>query len=277
VIASAREAAHEMGAALGVAVFTPHPRRFFQPDLPPFRLQSDAQRARALAGLGVEQLYEIGFDAVLAAMGGEQFVTEVLIGRLGVKHVSVGAEFRFGRGRSADVDKLRKLGEAHGFSVEAVAPIVGKQPAKISSSMVRDFIANGDMLEACLCLTRHWAIAGEVQMGFQRGRGFGVATANMALGEYVRPRFGVYAVRVDIGDGAKRPGVASVGVNPTVGALPQPVLETHLFDFDAELYGRTIEVEMHAFLRDEVKFDTMAAMVHQIRADIAEARALLGC
>ncbi len=190
-------------------------------------------------------------------------------------HVSVGAEFRFGRGRAGDAESLKRFGREFGFSVDAVAPLLNGGE-KYSSTAIRAAIAAGEMAAAAHMLTRPWAIEGIVERGFQRGRGIGVPTANVALGDYVRPRLGVYAVRVELGEGAPRPGVASVGVNPTVGALPAPVLEAHLFDFDADLYGRTIETQLITFLRPEATFPGMDEMAAQIANDVTRARALLG-
>lgn len=275
VIASAADAADDLGVALGVAVFEPHPRRFFKPDAPPFRLQNTRQRAQALSELGVEDVFEIGFDAALAGSTDREFAERVLRDLLGVTHVSVGADFEFGKGRCGNAESLARLGDELGFSVEAVAPVGGAE--KISSTGIREAIARGDMAAANEMLTRPWAIEGEVLKGFQRGRTLGFPTANVALSEYTRPRLGVYAVRVDVGDGVLLPGVASVGVNPTVGALPEPLLEAHLLDFSGDLYGRTIEVELIAFLRDEAKFDSLGELKRQMTQDVIDARrALVG-
>lgn len=275
VIASARAVSERRGAPLGVAIFEPHPRRFFQPDAPPFRLQSSPQRARALAACGVEEVYEIGFDQSLARSTDREFAQRLIHDCIGAVHVSIGADFRFGSGRMGDAESLRRLGEEFGFTVEAVAPVGGAE--KISSTAVRNAIIGGDMAHAADLLGRPWAIEGEVRRGFARGRDFGFPTANLSLGDYVRPRLGIYAVRVDLDDGVLLPGVASVGVNPTVGTLPAPVLETHLLDFSGDLYGRTIEVELIAFLREEKKFDDVEALKAQMRHDVIEARrALIG-
>lgn len=275
VIASARAACERTGAQLGVAVFEPHPRRFFQPDTPPFRLQTNAQRARALALLGVKEVFEIGFDANLARSSDREFAERLIVQCIGASHVSVGADFRFGHKRMGDVTSLTKLGDELGFSVEAVAPVGYGE--KISSSAVRAAITGGDMERAAELLGRPWAIEGEVLRGFARGRDFGFPTANIALGDYLEPRLGVYAVRVDLGDGVLLPGVASVGVNPTVGALPAPLLEAHLLDFSGDLYGKTIEVELIAFLRDEATFESTDALKAQMRQDAIDARrALVG-
>ncbi len=275
VIASARAAGEKIGAALGVLVFEPHPRRFFQPDAPPFRLQTSEQRARALAALGVEEVFEIGFDAALARSTDREFAERLLRDCIGARHVSVGADFRFGRNRMGDAESLRQLGVEFGFSVDAVAPVGGAE--KISSTLVRKAIVAGDMKSAAALLGRPWAIEGEVQRGFERGRTLSMPTANVALGDYVRPRLGIYATRVDLGDGVLLPAVSSVGVNPTVGALAEPLLETHLLDFSGDLYGKTIEVELIALLRDEHKFNGLEELKAQMQQDVIEARrALVG-
>ena len=271
VIASARAIADERAIGLGAAVFEPHPRRFFKPDLPPFRLQSRTQRARALGEAGVREVFEIGFDAALSQSSDREFAERILRDLLGATHVSVGADFRFGKGRMGDVASLLKLGDEFGFSVDAVEP-VSEGAHKISSTAIRGAIAAGEMDKAAAMLSRPWAVEGEVLRGFQRGRDFGFPTANLALGDYVRPRLGIYAARVDLGDGVLLPGVASVGVNPTVGALPAPVLEAHLFDFSGDLYGRTIEVELIALLREEAKFDDVEALKRQMKQDVIDAR-----
>lgn len=273
VIASARDVAEARGIPLGAAVFEPHPRRHFDPDAPPFRLQTPRQRARALGEAGVAEIFEIGFDDKLAQSTDREFADRVLKDCLGAAHVSVGADFRFGRNRMGDADSLARFGKEFGFTVIAVAPVGGEH--KLSSTAIRKAIANGAMDEAARMLGRPWAIEGEVVEGFRRGAGFGFPTANVQLGEYVRPRLGVYAVRVDTGDGVLLPGVASVGVNPTVGALPEPVLEAHLLDFSGDLYGRLVEVEMIGFIRDEAKFDDVEALKTQMKQDVIDARSAL--
>lgn len=269
VIASARA----IGSPLGVAVFKPHPRQVFQPDAPPFRLQSAAQRARALEGLGVSSLYEVGFDRALSQLSDREFAERVLRDRLGVRHVSVGADFHFGRGRMGSAESLKRLGGELGFSVDAVSPVGGAE--KISSSAIRAAIAAGDVTAAARLLGRPWAIEGEVRRGFQRGRELGFATANIALGDYVRPRFGIYAVRANLGGGVHADGVASLGLNPTYADVTEPLLEAHLFDFDADLYGRIVEVELIGFIRDEARFEDAAALSRQIAQDVEAAKRLL--
>jgi riboflavin kinase/FMN adenylyltransferase len=173
-----------------------------------------------------------------------------------------------------DANSLEQLGREFGFTVEAIAAVTS-EGAPVSSSSIRAAVAAGEMAAAARWLTRPWAIEGQVRRGFERGRGFGFPTANLPLDDYVRPRLGIYAVRVDIGDGPWRPGVASIGVNPTVGALPEPVLEAHLLDFEGDLYGSTIEVQLAAFLRDEAHFDTIDALKKQMRQDVIDARTAL--
>lgn len=258
---------------LAVAVFEPHPRRFFMPDAPPFRLQSAAQRARALEAAGVAYVYEVQFNDAIARMTDREFAEKVLVKHIGAVHVCVGAGFRFGRARMGGTDELASLGAELGFGV-TIVPDVRRGDGKYSSSAIRAAIAAGEVRQAADWLGRPWAIEGEVARGFARGRAFGFPTANLALGEYMWPRLGIYAVRASIA-GAKYDGVASVGINPTVGALPEPVLEAHIFDFDQDLYGQTIEVEFIAFLRDEAKFDDVDALKAQMARDCEAARAEL--
>ena len=275
VLAAARATASARGLPFAVAVFEPHPRRLFQPDAPPFRLQSPLQRARALEAAGAVHVFEIRFDRALSLLSDVEFAEQILAQRLGAAHVCVGAHFRFGRGRMGDAASLSVLGAGLAFSVDALPEIANAAGAKISSSAIRETIAQGRLNEAASMLGRPWAIEGAVEHGFARGRAMGFATANLRLGEYQRPRLGIYAVRANLGDGGVRDGVASVGVNPTFAALPEPLLEAHLFDFDADLYGCTIEVGLVAFLREEGRFENAEALARQIAEDAAAARALL--
>ena len=273
VIDAARTAAQARQGAFAVALFEPHPRRFFQPDAPPFRLQSSAQRDRQLRALGAARVHAICFDAAIARMSDEEFAREVLVNQIGAAHLCVGADFRYGRGRVGDAASLARLGGELGFAVTP-APQIAVAGAKLSSSTIRNALAAGDVASASAMLGRPWAIEGEVARGFQRGRDFGFPTANLALGDYIRPRLGIYAVRVLI-DGARHDGVASIGINPAVGALPEPLLEAHIFDFDRDLYGQTIEVELIAFLREEAMFDDTEALKAQMARDAVEARECL--
>ncbi|MBL8549106.1 MAG: bifunctional riboflavin kinase/FAD synthetase [Hyphomonadaceae bacterium] len=273
VVADARAAAQRLGAPAAAAVFEPHPRHYFDPSAPPFRLQSPGQRSRALAGLGLDGVIELSFGSALAALTKDEFVAAELVGRLGIRHVSVGADFRFGKGRAGDVADLKAAGDTHGFSV-GILPEVLKNGERVSSTLIRGHVAAGRMQEAAALLTRPWSLEGVVATGDQRGRTLGFATANTELGDYIRPRFGIYAVRVDVGDGALRPGVASCGVRP-MWKTDQPMLETHLFDFAGDLYGKRIEVQMIGFLRGEQVFGDIDALVAQMRRDAEAAKTLL--
>lgn len=276
VIAAARAAATARALPLAAATFDPHPRTLFNPDAASFHLQSPAQMQRALAALGAARLFALRFDAALMAMSDRDFAARILVERFGVAHVVVGQNFRFGHERCGSVDSLAALGQSLGFSVEAAPPaLIAPGGGWISSTAIRAALAEGDIISATSMLGRPWTIDGVVQEGFRRGRTIGFPTLNVPLGAYQRPRLGVYAVRVDIGDGLWRDGVANIGVNPTTGELPAPLLETHLFHFDEELYGRRIETQLIAFLRPEAKFASLEAMQIQIQQDAQTARALL--
>ncbi|MGE0828387.1 MAG: bifunctional riboflavin kinase/FAD synthetase [Hyphomonadaceae bacterium] len=273
VLESARQAARARNAPLAAAVFEPHPRHFFQPDSTPFRLQTSAQRAAAFAALGVDAVVEMTFDAGLAHMPHEAFARDILAGRLGAKHVSVGFDFHFGLGRAGNHATLAADGAALGFSVSTVEAVL-QDGLKISSTAIRRLLAEGKPREAATLLTRPWAIEGEVITGAQRGRTINFPTANIALGVYQRPLFGVYAVQAELG-GRAVAGVANCGMKPTVGSVA-PLLEAHFFDFDGDLYGRRIEVQFIDFIRAERKFESFEALKAQIEADAQTARRLLG-
>ncbi|MDY6924754.1 MAG: bifunctional riboflavin kinase/FAD synthetase [Pseudomonadota bacterium] len=286
VIATAREAARALNAPLGVVSFAPHPRRWFQPDAAPFRLMTPAQMARALEPLGVDRLYLLPFDADMAAMSDEQFAREVLAGPqaarsaighsdgLGVRHAAVGFDFTYGKGRTGSPEGLRRHGQALGFSVSVADRVDDPHGLKLSSSAVREAVRAGDMARAAAILGRPFAIEGEVIHGDKRGRTIGVPTANIRLGDYMRPAFGVYAVRTRLPDGRVIDGVASLGLRPMF-ALDEPLLEVWLFDFDADLYGQTVETDLIAFLRGEAAFADLDALKVQIDADAAAARRVL--
>lgn len=264
------------GKALAAAVFEPHPRRFFQPDAPPFRLQSAAQRARALEALGVTALHTLRFDRAMADRDDTAFARDILVDRIGAAHVAVGFDFRFGHDRIGDAARLQALGAQHGFTVEVADAVDDARHAgKVSSSDIRAAVQAGDMDRAADLLTRPWAIEGVVIDGFKRARGIGFPTANVGLSDYVRPMFGVYATRTDRGDGQWRAGVSNVGVKPTVGGVSEPLIETHVFDWSGDLYGRTVETQLLKFLRPEQKFESFEALTAQIAKDAEDARRLL--
>ena len=274
VIRLAQAAARDLGAPLGVVSFEPHPWHWFHPDDPPFLLTTPRQQAERFAALGVERSYVLPFDDHLAGLSAEEFATEALADGLGVRHVVVGFDASFGRGRTGDGDLLTALGQKLGFGVTIASPLADDEGHKLSSTGVRRALQAGDPQTATQILGRPFAIEGEVMRGRQLGRTLGYPTANVALGEYVRPRLGIYATRTRLPDGRVLAGVSSIGENPTVGAV-EARLEVHLFDFDADLYDQTLETELIAFLRPELMFDSVDKMVTQIDADAAQARALL--
>ena len=256
-----------------VATFDPHPVQFFKPDVPPFRLTSLDQRERLFAHAGADGMLVFNFDKALATTSAEDFVSDILGKWLGVSAVVTGTDFTFGRGKKGNAETMRELGAAHGIKAETVDPVIIDGEA-VSSSRVRQALAAGDTATATHLLTRDFAIEGIVQQGDQRGRELGYPTANLVLGDYQRPRYGIYAVRVTLDDGSEHPGVASLGVRPTFDP-PVELLEAHLLDFDGDLYGRRIEVALHAFIRDEQKFDDIDALVAHMKHDEAQARHLL--
>lgn len=276
LLALARAEAERLGAPLGVVTFSPHPRRFFQPDAPPFRLQDDDGRARRLAGLGVEQLYELPFDAELADLSAEAFLTDVLAGALGVRRLAAGGDFHFGKGRRGNCALAAEIGPALGIGV-SVAPLLAVGGEEVSSTAIRVALAEGRPEDAARMLGDWHRIEGPVLHGDARGRDLGFPTANLSLGELHRPRYGVYATLVDVLDGphaGRWRGAASLGERPTFGRN-EPNLEAYLLDFDGDLYGATISVALIAWLRPELKFDGPAPLIAQMRRDVAEARAAL--
>jgi riboflavin kinase/FMN adenylyltransferase len=206
-------------------------------------------------------------------MDAEEFIGVVLAGRIGAAGVVTGDDFTFGKGRTGDVQLLNSLGAQHGVIAEAV-PQVLVEGVRVSSGRIREALIAGDSGTATRLLSRDYAIDGVVQNGDARGRELGYPTANLVLGDYQRPRYGIYAVRVTLDDGSEHPGVANLGVRPTFDP-PQELLETHLLDYSGDLYGRRMEVALHAFIRPEQKFDSIDALVAEMRRDEAAARKLL--
>ncbi len=274
VIADAAEAAAKLGAPMGVISFEPHARMHFQPDAPPFRLSNAHQLARTVERLGADLLYLLPFGVEMANFSDHDFVSDVLVAGLGVRHVAVGFDITFGRGRSGDPKGMRQYGEEFGFGV-SVAQSVENLDGKISSSAAREALRLGHPETATAILGRPFAIEGVVQKGRQLGRTLGFPTANVYLGDYVAPIFGVYATRTRLKDGREMPGVANIGVNPTTGVV-EPRLEVWLFNFDEDIYGETIETDLIAFLRPEEKFPSIEIMVDQIRIDARRARDIFG-
>jgi riboflavin kinase/FMN adenylyltransferase len=274
VIAEAAKAARRLKVPLGVIRFLPHPARVMRPDSEPFLLMSPGQQARALEDLGVERLYDIAFDADLAQLSDEEFAGDVLARGLGARHVSAGFDITFGKGRTGSAQSLKRLGEADGFGVTIVQAVEEADGGKVSSSAARQAVRDGDVGKAAKILGRPFAIEGVVEEGQHLGRKLGFPTANVELGDYVKPRLGTYATRTRLPDGRVMPGVANIGENPTTGRV-KARLEVWLFDFDEDLYGQVIETELVAFLRPELKFDGVDALAAQVMADAEQARALL--
>ena len=276
VIDAAREEAERLGAPLGVVTFEPHPREFFAPDAPPFRLtRADARRSR-LEKLGVERLYEIPFNAGLSALSPEEFACGVLAEALGLRHVVVGADFVFGKGRAGSAEDLRALGERLGFGV-AVAGMLGGETGEISSTAIREALGEGRPRDAAAMLGHWHRIEGPVVVGERRGRELGYPTANMSIAGLHPPKFGVYAALAEVRDGphaGQYRGAASLGVRPMFDG-ETPNLEIHLFDFSGDLYGATLSVALVEYLRPEESFDSVEALVARMDGDCDSARAIL--
>ena len=273
VVGRAVARARAEGRPALVATFDPHPVRYFKPGVPPFRLTTLDQRERLFAQAGAEAMLVFSFGAELASVPAESFVADWLAGRIGAAGVVTGEDFTFGKGRGGNVAVLRDLAPRHGMSVDAVGPVTdGSEP--VSSSRIRDALRSGDCAEAARLMTRPFAIEGVVEHGDKRGRALGYPTANMSLGAYLRPRFGIYAVRGHLPGGMVRGGVANLGIRPTFDP-PKELLEPYFFDFGGDLYGQRIEVELIAHLRDEARFDSLDALKAQMQADEAAARKIL--
>jgi riboflavin kinase/FMN adenylyltransferase len=253
--------------------FEPIPREFFARGAPVPRLASAREKIERIRGAGMDRLLLLRFDARLAAMEAQDFVEHVLIGRCGVREIWTGADFRFGHDRRGDVEVLERLGRQHGFSAKILADIeVGGE--RVSSSAIRAHLGAGEFESAARLLGRAFSIGGHVVRGAQLGRKLGYPTANIRLGRRVAPVRGIFAVRVHGIERTAMPGVASLGMRPMVNGT-EPLLEAHLFEFDGDLYGRRIEIEFVAKLRDEAKFADLDAMVRQIDRDAAQAREIL--
>ena len=270
VVGRAVERARAEGRPVLVASFDPHPVRFFDPDAPPFRLTTLDQRERLFGAAGADAMLVFHFDAKLAAVSAHDFITDWLIGRAGAAKIVTGQDFTFGKGRSGNVALLAELGPALGLGTEAVAA-VSDAIGPISSSRIREALQAGDCETATSLLTRPFAIEGVIQHGDKLGRTIGFPTANLPLGNYLRPAYGVYAVRGRLPDGRVVDGAANLGIRPQFDP-PRELLEPHFFDFAEDLYGQTIEVEFISYLRAEAKFEGLDALTAQISADCEEAR-----
>ncbi len=257
-----------------VATFDPHPRRFFVPDAPWFRLTSLEQRAELFAAAGADAMLVIAFDAAIAGMSGPEWIEHVLHGKLGIAGVVTGEDFTFGTRRSGTTDTLRDEGARFGIGARAVSAVT-EGGETVSSTRIRKALEAGDCEAATRLLTRPYTIRGVVQPGDQLGRTIGYPTANVPLWHYQRPRFGVYAVRGRLPGARVVNGVANLGVRPMFNP-PKELLEPYFFDFSGDLYGQEIDVELHHFIRPEQKFGGLEALTAQIGRDAEAARALLG-
>ena len=274
VIKLARDAMPE--APLGVLTFEPHPREYFAPDAPPFRLMNAEARATRLKKLGVDVLYELNFNKQLAELSPEGFAANVISKGLGLRHVVVGADFCFGKGRAGTVEDLQSFGEDMGFGV-TVAELITAPSGAVSSTAIRTALSDGDPRQAAQMLGHWHRIEGQVIGGEQRGRDLGYPTANMSIDGLHPPKFGVYAVLVDVLDGpyaGSYHGASSIGVRPMFNG-ERPNLETFIFDFSGDLYGAELSVGLVEFLRPEEKFDSLDALIVQMDADCARARTIL--
>lgn len=264
-------------APLGIVTFEPHPRQFFQRDATPFRLMNAEARANRLAKLGVEHLFQLPFNAGLAALTPEEFARKVLAEGLGISHVVIGEDFCFGKARAGKAEDMKRLGEELGFRT-TIAPLLKKGGIGVSSTAIRDALSGGRPQDAAAMLGHLHRIEGAVIHGEKRGRELGFPTANMDLTGLHLPRYGVYAVRVDVLNGPQAGsymGAASLGVRPMFNGQA-PNLETYLLDFKGDLYGRHLSVALVEFLRPELKFDGLPALIDQMNRDCDQARAILG-
>ena len=273
------ERAHAEAKRLGLPVilltFEPHPRSFFRPEKPVFRLTPAPMRALVSELMGMDGVVELAFDGALAATSAEDFVREVLVERLGIAHAVTGFDFHFGHDRQGGPAFLMDAGRRYGFGVTLVDPFRDEGTEIVSSSRIRVLLAEGRVSEAAGLLGYRYTVSGEVTRGRQLGRTLGYPTANMALHPDICLAHGIYAVRLRRPDGSLHDGVASFGRRPTVEDDGAPLLETYLFDFSGDLYGETCTVSLFGFLRPELKFDGLEPLVEQMKRDEAEARALL--
>ncbi len=265
--------AHEEGRPSIIATFDPHPVRFFKPDVAPFRLTTLEQRQELYLAAGATAMLVFHFDADLAGTTAEDFISEILLKRFGAHGVVTGADFTFGKGAKGNVDLLRGFGAEHGLQSRVVDAV--SNGGVISSSRIREALREGEPQLAAQLLTRPFAIRGIVEHGDKRGRTIGYPTANLSVENYLRPKYGVYAVTGKVlATGQVLKGAANIGIRPQFEP-PKELLEPYFFDFSGDLYGQEIEVAFHHFLRGEAKFDGLEPLMAQMEKDCAEARRLL--
>lgn len=275
LLSTVAERAAALACAPVAVSFEPLPRAYFSRE-PVARLSSVREKLQGFAAAGMARTLLLRFNTGLTGMSAEDFVRRVLAERLAAREVWVGGDFRFGHKRVGDVALLERMGGELGFATRTMPP-VSLDGARVSATRVRGLLAAGEFAGAAPLLGRPFVIEGRVERGNQLGRTLGFPTANIHLGRRVSPVQGVFAVRVGLGESScSWPGVASLGVRPTVNQVVQPLLEVHLFDFDGDLYGRRMAVELVAKLRDEQKFDGLEALTRQMQLDARLARELLG-
>lgn len=275
VLASLNARARSLGLASLVITFEPQPMEFFRPQEAPPRLTRLREKIEAIAACGIDRVLLIRFDASFASIDAEGFVTDTLVDRLGIRHLYVGDDFRFGKGRLGDFALLQRFGSAVGFGVESLGT-VEQGGERVSSTRVRAALSRGDLAHAAECLGRRYRICGRVAHGHKRGRTIGFPTMNVPLLRRATPLRGVFAVQV-VGLGpVPRPGVANIGNRPTLQGDNRFLLEVHLFDFNDEVYGHAVEVDFVDRIRDEHKFPSFEALRQQIQRDAARAREILG-
>jgi riboflavin kinase / FMN adenylyltransferase len=273
VVGAAIDWARSEGRPCIVATFSPHPMRYFKPETPPFRLTRLDQRVELFEAAGADAMLVFHFDEALASTPAERWIEEALAGKLGAAGVVTGQDFTFGAKRGGSPALLAEVGARFGIGARTVGP-VHDDLGPISSSRIRAALREGDCAEATRLLTRPFAIRGLVQHGDKLGRSIGYPTANIDMGEYLRPRYGIYAVTGLLPDGRRLPGAANLGIRPSFDP-PKELLEPYFFDFSGDLYGQEIEVALHAFLRPEARFDTLDELTAQMQRDCDEARRLL--
>lgn len=273
VLQMAKDKARKHNKPFGVVTFEPHPRSIFSPADAPFRITPAATKRRILAEFGVDVCFEIPFTYEFSKLSAQDFVEELLLKKLGISHAVAGHDFVFGHKRGGTMNLLKDMMKKHRLAVDEIAPVTDAAHVLWSSTRIRENLAKGEPKDAALALGRHFEIEGEVLRGAQRGRTLGFPTANMGLGEFLRPRFGVYAVRVMV-KGQKHDGVTNIGVRPTVDGERES-LETHIFDFVGDLYGQSIRVALLDFIRPEQRFDGLEALKNQINQDCLVAKRLL--
>ena len=275
VLSRALDEARAIGAPALALTFEPHPRQFFRPDVPLFRLTPADLKARLIETLGFDAVVELPFTAGFAAQSAEEFVDRILIGGLGIRHVVTGFDFHFGKDRKGGPAFLMEAGRARGFEVSLLDAFRDEGADVISSSLIRELLCKGDVAQSAGLLGYRYTVEGVVSRGKQLGRTLGYPTANKALADDNGLRHGIYAVRLRDASGALHDGVASFGRRPTVDQAGAPLLETFVFDFSGDLYGQTCTVSFFGFLRGEEKFSSLDDLVVQMKRDEAEARALL--